>query len=149
LFFGNRTEISSLPNKVHSKFSDEGLEINRQCYYPVVGYSDVRAVLSDEDLNNKSGEWLRDVDFSLLRHVLQSDDNPKPSIGGWGITAKPRNFTRWERVANEIPLSSTIQCEVVNTSPKKRPPGYQQNSGSSHRPFSYDPAQDYSTEPDR
>lgn len=149
LFFGYKPELREIQQNAPNVFEREGLEMNWQATYANVGYDDIQSILSEEDLTKKSGEWLRDVRESNIRGILQSTDCGTPSISGWGVTLKPREYNRWRDVANIIVNSSTTKYNIVNTHPQKTPPNSNRTTNNPNAPFSYDPAQDYSTEPDR
>lgn len=150
LFFGHPpSTIRDLQGEAPDHFAQKGLSINWQASYSVVSYGDIRAALDDGDQKRKSAEWIRDVRSSALRGILQSADRDDPDITGWGITLKPREFSRWRDAADQLTKDPTLRYNITNTSPNKRPPGREGHTTYSNAPFSYSPTDDYATEPDR
>lgn len=150
LLFGHPpATIRDIRSRAADHFAQEGLSITWQASYSVVDHADVLAAIDDDDQERKSAEWVRDVRASALRGILQSADDNKPAITGWGVTLKPREFSRWKDAANQLTEQPTVRYNITNTSPKKRPPGQNQHTTYSNAPFSYSPSDDYSTEPDK
>lgn len=74
LFFGYKPEVREIQQEASKVFENKDLEINWQAKYANVGFDDVHSILEDGDLDKKSGEWLRDVRESNIRHILQSTE---------------------------------------------------------------------------
>lgn len=81
LFFGyGKEDFKILNATVPEALESVGLSVEWRVNYPTVNQIDVRAVIDDEDLRDKNGEWLRQVDTEDLKAVVDVADSNGPHI---------------------------------------------------------------------
>lgn len=130
-----------------------GIEVETQHAHPKPDAADARAALADEDMRRKNASWIRDVSEKVLSAVLEHPEQVGDEI--WGFSAIVESD--WNAVVDAIdnlPEMETAESVILfpdqahphqgpdmeyQTDPPKNP----------NAPFSYDPAQDFKTEPDR
>jgi len=150
LFYGHGKEMFKLiRNLVPNVLEDEGFEIEWQMAYPAVAGHDVLNVLNDEDLHDKRGEYLRQLDTEKLQAVVDAVDSEAPFVQGFGVAVEGSDWMDFTIVSHQVPIPESWNFEVFTT-----PPVIQQEEWTDDppenpdAPFSYDPAQDFYTEPD-
>ena len=129
-----------------------GFENIKQFHYPKVSLADARAALLDEDLSRKNASWIRDVPERKLRPILDAVNDPRIAIWGFSVTL-PADWNTLTTVIDDLPEMETTEIMVLSPTeadPRQAPdmefqPRPPKNPNA---PFSYDPAQDYYTEPD-
>lgn len=154
VFVGTRSDdMARLRETAEPAFERDGFDVYWRAGYPTVPYHDVRAALRDGDLDRKNAEWVRSVGDDVLESLLDRSDDARPSIRGWGFRAEPDTTLDWFKIADallqEEGLSSRVEYQILSVSPHEKSVGAPEPTKNANAPFSYDPAQDYYTEPNR
>lgn len=150
LFYGHGKEkFKLIRNLVPGALEDAGFKIEWQMAYPVVQGHDVQNVLADEDLHYKSGEYLRQLDTDKLQAVVDGVDSEAPSVQGFGAAVEAGDWMGFTVAAHKIPIPESWNVEVFTTPPVIHEEEWMDDPPKNpDAPFSYDPAQDFYTEPD-
>lgn len=151
LFYGHGKENFKLVrHTIPGALEDAGFEVVWQMAYPAIAGYDVQNVLDDEDLHYKRGEYLRQLDTEKLQSAVDAVDSEAPFVQGFGVAVETTLYKRLLATVEKFPIPNSWEFELFTTPPvigqedwAEEPP---QNQNA---PFSYDPNNDYYTEPDR
>lgn len=152
------TTDSQLMNRVKEKavshFESKGYTIVWKASYPNVEYSDVEAAMRDNDLDRKNAEWVRSMNVETIEPVLEAAEGQRPTVRAWGLQTESNNTMEWYGLADdileEVGAGQAVQYQLSSVSPHETPVGTSHgHTKNKHAPFSYDPSQDFKTEPDR
>ena len=152
VFLATETDVvNRVKDVAEPLFEGEGFEVGWRARYPNVSYRDVQAALADEDLQRKNAEWVRSIDGETLEAVIAQSDEIKPTLRGWGLLAEPEDTFEWydiaDSVLNEARVESEVEYQLTMALPNDESVGAPQRAKNQNAPFSYDPSQDYYTEP--
>lgn len=138
-------------SNLESRVKQAGFEEYKLHSHPKTSAADLHRALTNEDMNRKKASWLREVPTRILESVLNATDHPANMIWGYSVVV-PQNFDRLSQMDDELPNLSTVETVILDAglaNPVQSPDmEYQRNPPKNpDAPFSYDPAQDYYTEP--
>lgn len=129
----------------------QGLTVEAQHTWPRTDVVDAAAAAEDEDMRNKQASWLRSMPEGRLRLVLEQAESRGDRI--WGVSAVVEG--KWSRVTTAIDalpdeLATTAKIVLLPDEHHGDAPDtdYEPDGPKNpDAPFSYDPANDYYTEP--
>lgn len=152
VFIGTDTgAMNRVRDTAEAVFEKEGFEVVWRAPYPNVAYRDVQAALADEDLERKNAEWVRSIDEETIEAVLSHTDEARPTVRGWGLLAEPGDTLEWYDIADEVleraDVTGMVEHQLTVAVPHDESVGTPQPTKNKNAPFSYDPAQDFKTEP--
>lgn len=132
----------------------QGISVEKKGPHPQPDAADAKAALNDEDMRRKNASWIREIPEKTLASVLEHPEKRSEKIWGYSVTFE----ADWNKVThaidslpNKLETAEAIILLPDQASPHKTPDmEYQPDPPKNpNAPFSYDPAQDYYTEPDR
>lgn len=149
-----RTDHDHVHKDLHSRLTSAGIDVTQRYHYPRVTLRDARASLDGDDLVVKESGWIRDVPNSLVESVIESAEDSTALI--WGESAITRaDLGELVGFIDKLPKMPRSEATVLppDMADKHNIPDVEFADDDSvknkHAPFSYDPAKDYYTEPER
>lgn len=150
----NDDEFKWAREQLSEHLGRNGIEVEREDTYPRTDVVDAAAAVNDEDMRNKKASWLREVPESVLTDVLDHAEKRHERVWGQSaiVTAEwdplldaIDSFPNWLETTGSVLLLLT-EADPYETPDMEYQPRPPKNPDA---PFSYDPAQDYYTEPDQ
>lgn len=152
LLYGHGKEpFKLLRDSLPGVLEDAGFEVVWRCPYSIVDEDDIEAVIKDEDLREKNSAWLRQVDTDELQELVDGIEAERPHVRGYGIAVESDRFKGLYHTLNAYPIPEHWKFTLATGRDPDAHRGEWQPEAVKNRnaPFSYDPADDYSTEPNR
>ncbi|WP_275880578.1 hypothetical protein [Haloferax volcanii] len=138
---GVPSDVEKTTRELDHVLQKKGCKVAGPEVYPVAPFSEMRCVVNN--FNSPSHEkynWLKPINSTSSDYLL---DCGAEKIHGRGFIIQSRVGVDVNSIVDSVnpPKGTTVQSA--------RGPADSSISVSGHTPFSYDPAQDYYTEPDR
>lgn len=150
LFYGHGLDdFKLIRDAIPTSLKDNDFEIEKEYTYSNVSLSDAESVLRDTDLSNKNAAWLRQVDMYELQTIVDAIDDIRTPVRGFGVVVSPARPQQLIQLLAKFPLPENYKY-LLSTAPEERYRSEWKDSPAKnpHAPFSYDPNNDYYTEPD-
>ena len=130
-----KDSLSKLMGEIENSLTDDKIGFTGPSQLPAAHSSAIRRVENSKSLNNHNLIWLRNANPHRLGYIIS--EFAAGTVYGYEIRI-PSRHTR----AKDIISEKTNSFEKIYYTKIK-------SSETHHVPFSYDPSQDFSTEPDR
>jgi hypothetical protein len=135
IFSHNKSSLSKLVDEIEKDLINDKIGFKGPSPLPEAHSSSIRRIEDSKSLNNNDHLWLLDANPHRLGYIVSEFD--ADTVFGYEIQIPGRHTRAVDIISDKVRPATEIYYTKTSS------------SETTHVPFSYDPNQEFKTEPDR